>query len=518
MSLQRLLPFGFVALYVALDAASFIHPLHGLNITPWNPAPALALVFLLREGRRARGWVIVAVLASELLVRGVPLAWWRSLLSALILAGGYLALGEVLRRRMSPGSLLDDRAALLGWMVPVVAGTFINSLAFLSGLHVLGLLPAGGWRSGVLQFWVGDMVGIAVAMPLAWWLTGAQGRRLLKAALFRWETLGYVLLSLGALWVAFGVGGGSGFKLFYWLFVPIAWAAARQGMAGAIVSATLLQIGVIAVVQWLDFSAVTVAELQMLAFVMALTGFLIGGIVDEQRRTSDELRQTLRLAAAGEMAAALAHELNQPLTALGAYAAAYDALKARGEAGARMEAAVEGMRGEARRAGNVVQRLRDFFRTGATRLEDVALPGLIDAACARYRRKAEEAQVVFSVATGPDIRLLADPLQLEVVLRNLLSNAFDAVLAPGVSPRRVSVGVELLAGERVCIRVEDSGPGLDAQKLECIFESFCSDKASGMGLGLAISRAIAEAHGGRLWAEAADHGLFRLTLPIREAP
>jgi signal transduction histidine kinase len=361
------------------------------------------------------------------------------------------------------------------------------------------------------------MVGIALAMPLFWWLAGERGRFMLKAAVLRWETLGYALLCVVALLVTFGLGGGSGFKLFYWLFVPIAWAAARQGMAGAIVSAMLLQIGVIVAVQWLDFSAVTVAELQMLAFVMALIGFLIGGVVDEQRRTSDELRQTLRLAAAGEMAGALAHELNQPLTAMGAYASAYDTLKARGESGARLDAAIHGMRSEARRAGEVVQRLRDFFRTGATRLEDVALGSLVEAAAEHYRDKAAAAGIAFTVNDAPDLHLLADRLQLEVVLRNLLSNAFDAVQAQAGGPRRVSVRADVLADDRVCICVEDSGPGLTARELGLVFESFYSGKSSGMGLGLAISRAIAEAHGGSLTGEVAGHGQFRLVLPIREA-
>ena len=89
---KHLITLGFVGLYVALDAASFIHPLHGLNITPWNPAPALGLVFLLRRGPGARPVLVAAVLLSEYLVRGVPFPWWDSLLSALILAAGYLLL------------------------------------------------------------------------------------------------------------------------------------------------------------------------------------------------------------------------------------------------------------------------------------------------------------------------------------------------------------------------------------------------------------------------------------------
>jgi hypothetical protein len=138
---KHLITLGFVGLYVALDAASFIHPLHGLNITPWNPAPALGLVFLLRRGPGARPVLVGAVLLSEYLVRGVPFPWWDSVLSALILAAGYLLLSEALVRRMSPSTLLDDRAALLGWMLPVVFGTLLNSLVYVSSLHVLGLLP-----------------------------------------------------------------------------------------------------------------------------------------------------------------------------------------------------------------------------------------------------------------------------------------------------------------------------------------------------------------------------------------
>ena len=139
-------------------------------------------------------------------------------------------------------------------------------------------------------------------MPLFWWLSSERGRLLLKAAALCRETAAYVTLSLLATWVAFDLGGDSGFKFFYLLFLPIIWASARQGMAGAIISASLLQVEVIVAVQVLRYSAVTVAELQMLSLAMALIGFFIGSVVDELRRASDELKQTLRLAAAGEMA------------------------------------------------------------------------------------------------------------------------------------------------------------------------------------------------------------------------
>ena len=150
------------------------------------------------------------------------------------------------------------------------------------------------------------------------------------------------------------------------------------------------------------------------------------------------------------------------------------------------------MRAEARRAGEVVRRLRDFFRTGATQLEAVPLAELVAAAAAHYQTKARQAGVRFCVAEVPELMLLADRLQLEVVLRNLLSNAFDAVAAADAGARQVSIRAERLPGERVSICVEDSGSGLGRQDLERAFESFHSSKSSGLGLGLVISRAIAE--------------------------
>jgi signal transduction histidine kinase len=202
-------------------------------------------------------------------------------------------------------------------------------------------------------------------------------------------------------WVAFDLGGDSGFKFFYLLFLPIIWASARQGMAGAIMSASLLQVEVIVAVQVLRYSAVTVAELQMLSLAMALIGFFIGSVVDELRRASDELKQTLRLAAAGEMAGALAHELNQPLTALAAYGSACELLLERGEQGERLNAAIRGMLVESARTGEVVRRLRDFFRTGATKLEAVRLPELVEHATRHYRGKASEQGSPSRSATFP---------------------------------------------------------------------------------------------------------------------
>ena len=118
----------------------------------------------------------------------------------------------------------------------------------------------------------------------------------------------------------------------------------------------------------------------------------------------------------------------------------------------------------------------------------------------------------------PEVLLLADRLQLEVVLRNLLTNAFDAVSQADSAQRSVSLNCEILPGARVSLVIEDTGSGLSDKVAASLFEPFLSSKSSGLGLGLVISRAIVDTHGGTLWGKVADHGIFKVVLPIHEAP
>ncbi len=507
-----------IAGYVALDWASFFHPLYGLNITPWNPAPALGLVFLLRYGWKAAFPLALAVLLAEVWVRDLPAPLPVSLAIAAMLAAGYGAIGEILRRRLGGLGIFSDRTGMLQWSAIVIVGTLLTSLAFVLVLMALGLIPAADWREAVGRYWIGDGVGILVSMPLLWMLLDEKGRAMLGATVLRRDTLWHFLSAGTALWVAFGVGAESDFKYFYVLFLPIVWAAARQGLAGAVLSAALIQIGIIVAVQTLGFAAITVFEIQALTVVLALVGFFVGVVVDEQQRISAELRQTLRLAAAGEMAGALAHELNQPLTALSAYGTACEELLERGDTGDQLKNAIRLMVCESFRAAEVVRRLRDFFRTGTTRLEPIPIAGLLPVAVAPFQSRAAQAGVTLTLAPAPEGIVMADRLQVEVVIRNLLANAFDAVAAQPPGNRRVHVSAGQEGPDRICIKVEDSGPGLSGAAATRLFEPFSSTKSSGLGLGLAISRAIAEAHGGHLLADVGAHGVFRLLLPFERNP
>lgn len=504
----------FVIAYVALDWASYLHALHGLNITPWNPSLALGLVYSLRYGRLTAIPWFAAIFLSEILVRGLPAPILTTIALSACLVAGYGAIAEVLRRHVTVGKVLTDQRHLLSWLGIVVVGTLGTSCFYIFLLRLAELIPVGDWGVALVRFWVGDFVGIIVTMPFFWMLLEHRVR--LRDLLLRWETAAYSVLAVAMLWVAFGLGGSGEFQYFYLLFLPLVWAAARQGMAGAAVAAFVLQAGIIIAVQWLNLVAVTVFELQMLGAVLAFVGLFIGVVIDEKQRVSAELRQTLRLAAAGEMAGALAHELNQPLTALSAYGMACEQLLERGESGEQLRETIRRMVAESYRAADVVRRLRDFFRTGATRLETITLDELLASALASFSAKAAQHGIELTSDPVPTHALLADRLQLEVVLRNLLSNAFDAVAEQASERRRIHVSVNPESAGRVCICIEDSGPGLSEAKAARLFEAFQSSKATGLGLGLAISRAIVEAHGGSLTAEMTDHGLFRLVLPTEE--
>lgn len=505
---------SFVALYVLLDWASFILPLKHLNVTPWNPAPALGLLFVIRRGRIAVAALFIAIVASDIFVRNIPGNLTVTLWLGATLTTGYVAMAWALKRYFPDGGLFGDRAGLLRWSTIVILGSLVNSVLFITALLIAGLLPLDDWGNAAVRFWVGDGVGIFVTMPLLWWLQDAPRRMLFRTILLRWETLAYSTLTLLALWVAFVPGAEVHFRYFYVLFLPVVWASSRQGVAGAVFCISTLQFGLLVAGLLQNSEEISLFELQMRAFLLALVGFLIGMAVDEQRRSAAELRHSLRLAAAGEMAGALAHELNQPLTALSAYGSASKQLLERGADADQLRNVIQRMIDEAGRAADVVRRLRDFFRTGATRLERIPVPELVEGAAAPFRARAVEASIEFTVHTMPAVVINADRIQIEVVMRNLLANAFEAVAEVRNTRASVVFSADAGQGGDLVIEVTDNGPGISSALAEQIFEPFASTKSSGLGLGLAISRAIAEAHGGSLSADIGGHGRFRLTLPL----
>jgi signal transduction histidine kinase len=169
--------------------------------------------------------------------------------------------------------------------------------------------------------------------------------------------------------------------------------------------------------------------------------------------------------------------------------------------------------GEAQRAGEVVKRLRDFFKSGATSLQLVPPEATVREAVEAHFQFAESLGVTIASDCEPELPpIWVDPLQIAVVLRNLIANAIESA-SSGLLDKRVWVRASL-EREGLLVEVQDSGAGIDPTRLHSLFEALPSGKPGGLGVGLSICQAILEAHGGKLWAESGPGGRFFFLLPV----
>ena len=234
------------------------------------------------------------------------------------------------------------------------------------------------------------------------------------------------------------------------------------------------------------------------------------------------LSRAMRFAVAGELASALAHELNQPITALVSYLQAAGILAAPlASQEQRLQLTLNKATHEAIRASEVLRRLRDFYRGGAVKRESLELSLFCATFTATFRERLRSvgAELLLDVPqTLP--RVAADATQLEIILHNLLTNAIDAVAQRPAELRHIVLSGSCAANE-VFLRVEDSGSGVAAEVATKLFEPFMTSKVDGMGLGLAISRSLLRAHGGELSYEpsvASGGACFTVRIPLHPAP
>ncbi|HET9652379.1 MAG TPA: ATP-binding protein [Usitatibacter sp.] len=498
--------------YVALDWASYIYPLGPFYITPWNPQPALAVVLVMLGGAANFPAVLAGIFLADLLVRGAPGGYAMCALAAVVLAAGYTLIGYVLRRFAGDHALrrLHDLAV---FSVVAVAGTAIVGLAYMGLLEAAGQLGAANFLRGWVRFWVGDLVGMVVTAPLLLAAADAQRRETLLTMARSPEAWLQLASMAGLVWMMFAVYHENAARLFYLLFIPLIWMSLRWGMPGAIVAATIAQIGVLAGMESRS-TILPILELQALVAAFTITGLFLGVMFDERRASEERLRESLRLAAAGEMAGAIAHELNQPLTALAAYGESAQRLLDEGTDSARMREVLEKMMADVRRTGEVTRRLRDLFKSGTTQLERVEAAGLMETARRIGESIIRTAPIALEIVPAAEVPpLYIDRVQVELVLRNLIANSVESLQAARTADARIRVTAEAQGASMVRIAVADNGPGISPAMRKRLFQPFASGKAVGMGIGLAVSRAIAEAHGGSLDAAPAGRAEFHLVLP-----
>jgi two-component system, LuxR family, sensor kinase FixL len=510
---------AFLVLYMALDWVSFVHPMRGANISPWSPQCALAVALLL--WRKDAFWLVwLAGVAGEAILRVDPAPLLATAVTAGLLAGAYLGIAIAIGRLGIGAQGTTSRRDVLLFLLVAIAGALAAALLRVGAWAALDVVPADRLLPAVHRGWVGDAAGLLVLLPLLLVL-GSRIRREASAALARTPEFWLIgLTSAVAVAVVFARPAEDLFKYFYVLFVPVIWAAARFGAIGSVWTSAVVQLLVLTAFHSARYVPLTVFELQTLMAVLASTGLLLGSTLDEREEAARRLRESLRMAAAADMSAALAHELNQPLTALSSYAMSAQFLaeqlrRDNPEAAGPLVQVTQRLVDEASRSAEVIRRLRDFFRNRSSEFLLTELgPLLQDCACGQQPR-ARSCGVQLRCQAAADLPpVWVDRVQIAVVVRNLIANALDAATAaPGPHP---AVLVEAVpeGARAVVVSVLDSGRGVAPGDLQRVFEHQVSAKPGGMGVGLSISRAIVEAHGGRLWAEPGPGGRFHFTIPI----
>ncbi len=219
----------------------------------------------------------------------------------------------------------------------------------------------------------------------------------------------------------------------------------------------------------------------------------------------------------GEMASTLAHELNQPLSAIANYLKGSRRLLegATEEKFVAMRDALDKAADQAMRAGQIIRRLRDFVARGESERRVESITKLVEEASALALVGVKDLGIRVQFQFNPEIDLvLADRVQVQQVLLNLIRNAMDAMEC---SPTRdLIIGIAPMDGGQVKISVTDSGSGIAPEVAEQLFQPFVTTKRQGMGVGLSISRTIVEAHSGRIWVEPNPAGgtTFHFTLAV----
>ncbi|MGI9426462.1 MAG: PAS domain-containing sensor histidine kinase [Hyphomicrobiaceae bacterium] len=235
------------------------------------------------------------------------------------------------------------------------------------------------------------------------------------------------------------------------------------------------------------------------------------------QQLQNELIHVARLSAMGELASSLAHELNQPLTAITNYANAARRLLVSDKAEAATDLVLKAGE-QALRAGEIIRRLRQFIEWGETERAWYDLEPTVSEAAQLGLVGSRSLNVGFELVAAPDLpRIMIDRIQIQQVVQNLVRNAVDA-LATCDHDRRIRVELSRGSKDDVVILVEDTGTGLDPEVRKKLFQPFVTTKPTGMGVGLSVCRNIVEAHGGRIRAEDRQGGgaCFRVTLPVSQ--
>lgn len=508
---------GYVCVHVLLDWISYIEPFGPFGITPWNPASGLMLSFALMLGPRVFPALFAGPMLAEIFVHRMPAPLPVLVLLSMAISGVYGVAAGLLARPAADfqPSLQRLRDVVLLSVAALLCAGIVSAL-YVGILVAAGLIEPHEFRVAAIRYLIGDFIGIVVTAPVL--LEIAFSRRLVRPA---GEALAQFGLLVLVLYLIFATSTEPRLELFYLMFLPIIWMGLRGGLWNVSMGLAATQILVVLAIHQLSGQWPNFTSLQAMMLVLALTGLSIGIVVDERRRAELRLRllqdaqaQMARQASFNELSAALAHEINQPLSAATTYARlAIEAMEAQGgPKSSATDAALKSL-AQVRRATEVVRRLRQLMRSGQTERQTVAVSALVRDSI--ELAAIDRAGITLEIDIQPGgLSIQADPLQAQQLLINLLRNAAEAMAEGASASPRIRVVARRGPARMVAFLIEDTGPGFREEQIEQPFEPFTTTKVDGLGIGLSLCRTIIRAHGGEISiASSRGGGAVRFSLP-----
>jgi two-component system sensor kinase FixL len=331
-----------------------------------------------------------------------------------------------------------------------------------------------------------------------------------------------------ACFIVFGLDSTDEFKFFYLILLPVVAIALIYGFIGAALSVFASDVIMMITIYARDVAPATATELQILMITLSATGLLLGSVVSERRRLSGELLDShrklneaqaqllhgSRVMLINEMASAIAHEINQPLTAIRNYCRAIERLLSSRHAnqqklGLLVTAAVE----QVDAASEIINETRRFVGREAPGSIQALINDCLGISIRLLQKELDGCRIQVQTELIPRLSVSISPLKLQQVLLNLLKNSIEAI---GESGGDILVTAHRLEGGLIECRVNDTGAGIANEVRDQLFTPFVTTKQHGLGLGLSLARTIIADHGGDLWCQSSEPGSTTICFTLRE--
>jgi two-component system, LuxR family, sensor kinase FixL len=527
---QAALHAGLFLAFLAMSWLASIFQATELRTSPWTPSTGLAFIAGLILGRPAILTATLCMLVSTRLWGwSLPGGWEfvSAVVRALIFTGSAVALRPWLIAEASNSIQGVTRLLIIS-----VGVTLVYALARLLVLWLSVGVEPSYLLSYTATLSIGNLIAMMTIVPFA---LSAGGLAAWMAYARRWSGIQWlfcIILVLSSI-IVFGIRETDEFKFFYFIFLPVIAFSVKDGLKGAALSVFLSDALMLFILYLRSYETSTATELQFLMLSLSVTGLFLGAAISDRERAVEQLAeshlnlqesqsallQASRLSLASEIAAALAHELNQPLSSIRNYVRA---VKRRIDSGGAdpnaVQADIDSAVIQVDAAAALLRSTRNFLERGEAHQQRMALDDVVSSSLALMEPELHKAGIELRLAGPlPLCMVLCNEVQIQQVILNLLRNAKESITASGERRADITVSVSLTNRPGFAeISVRDKGGGVAPETQSVLFQPLKSAKPDGLGLGLSLCKSIVRAHGGELWLDQSSStgATFVFTLPV----